>query len=148
MVKAMFNHSLSKAFVAGAVCMASAIFSPYYQLKAQTNSAKKTTPATVDQVQTYTGISTAIFCRARQLEVDYQKSLALAISVQGEVIFVKHGGVVPGSSKPLEQKQFLNSAPIMVMAQALRVCPKMIPAEEKKKIEADIKKIQSAQKRN
>jgi len=69
--------------------------------------------------------------------------MAVAVAAQGYPIFSKHGGLVPGSTKPLEEKQFIGNATYMVMAGSMEFCPKMIPADQKAKFEkavAEMKK--------
>ena len=88
-----------------------------------------------EEIVTYVNISIATFCEARGQKVDFQKSMAIAVAAQGYPIFSKHGGLVPGSTKPLNEKQFIGNASYMVMAGSMQFCPKMIPAAEKAKFE-------------
>ena len=88
-----------------------------------------------EEIVTYVNISIATFCEARGQKVDFQKSMAIAIAAQGYPIFSKHGGLVPGSTKPLEERKFIGNASYMVMAGSMQFCPKMIPAAEKAKFE-------------
>ena len=127
------------------VAFASTLFPFGSQLKAQVQRQGKTSPATQEEIQTYMLISTGVFCRARALDIDFDKSLVVALSSQAEVIFGKHGGVVPGNPKPLERKQFLNSAPVMILASAMNFCPNTIPDEQKKELKADLKKLKEFQ---
>ena len=142
----MSKFSLQKILLAAIFGTASIFMMPGSQIKAQTKKSVKKIPATPEQIETYMLISIATFCKARQLKVDFNKSLGVALASQGEIIFSKHGGVVPGNTKPITQDQFLNSAPLMILANSLRACPEMVPADQKKKIEADIKRIKDSQK--
>ena len=92
-------------------------------------------PANNEDIVTYVNISIATFCEARGQKVDFQKSMAIAVAAQGYPIFSKHGGLVPGSTKPLEERKFIGNASYMVMAGSMQFCPKMIPAAEKAKFE-------------
>ena len=99
--------------------------------------------ASKEDIITYVNISIAAFCEARGQNIDFQKSMAVAVAAQGYPIFSKHGGLVPGSTKPLEEKQFIGNATYMVMAGSMQFCPKMIPADQKAKFEkavAEMKK--------
>ena len=99
--------------------------------------------ANSDEINTYVNISIATFCEARGQNIDFQKSMAVAVAAQGYPIFSKHGGLVPGSTKPLEERQFIGNASLMVMAGSMDFCPKMIPADQKAKFEkavAEMKK--------
>ena len=88
-----------------------------------------------EDIVTYVNISIATFCEARGQKVDFQKSMAIAIAAQGYPIFSKHGGLVPGSTKPLEERKFIGNASYMVMAGSMQFCPQMIPDAEKAKFE-------------
>ena len=106
-------------------------------------SKTKQKPASNEEVLTYINISVATFCQAREQNIDFQKSMIVAVAAQGFPIFSKHGGLVPGYIKPLEEKQFIANAQLMVMAGSMDFCPKMIPADQKAKFEkavAEMKK--------
>ena len=99
--------------------------------------------ANSDEINTYVNISIATFCEARGQKIDFQKSLAVAVAAQGYPIFSKHGGLVVGSTKPLEEKQFISNAVRMIMTGSLKGCPKMIPAGEKAKFEKAMEEAQN-----
>ena len=100
--------------------------------------------ANSEEINTYVKTSIAAFCKARELKIDLQKSMAVAVATQGYPIFAKHGGLVSGSAKPLGEKQFINNAVRMIMIGSLQGCPKMIPADEKARFE---KVMEESQKR-
>ena len=127
--------------------IASALFiGAHVSISAPANAQKSKTkqkPASKEEVLTYVNISIATFCEARGQNIDFQKSMLVAVAAQGYPIFSKHGGLVPGSTKPLEEKQFIGNASYMVMAGSMEMCPKMIPADQKAKFEkavAEMKK--------
>ena len=103
-------------------------------VKAQSNKFNPKA-ANRDEIITYVNMSVATFCEARGQKIDFQKALAISVATQGYPIFSKHGGLVPGSTKPLEAKQFIGNASFMIMARSLKICPKLIPADEKAKFE-------------
>ena len=142
----MSRPSFPKAVVAGAAGIAALVVFTSSQLKAQTKNTKKTIPATADQIDTYARISVVTFCEARALKIDFQKSMLLALTAHGQVLFGKHGGVVPGSAKPITQDQFLNNASFMTLSGAIQGCPSQVPAAEKKKFDEAVKKIKDARK--
>ena len=132
---------LIRSFIASAISLG-ALASVSVPVNAQANKPKQKA-ANNEQILTYVNISVATFCEARGQKIDFQKSMAIAVAAQGYPIFSKHGGLVPGSKKPLEEKQFINNAVRMVMAGSLQICPEMMPADEKARFEkaiADIKK--------
>ena len=95
----------------------------------------KPTPATAMEVNTYGLMSIVTFCDARALEIDFNKSLRVALAGQGHVIYGKHGGLIPGSKTPIQEKQFVNRASFLIVGGALKICPKSVPAAEKKRFE-------------
>ena len=124
---------LIRSLIASAIFLG-AIAQSSLPANAQTNKIKQKA-ASNEEILTYVNISVATFCEARGQEIDFQKSVAVAVAAQGYPIFSKHGGLVPGSAKPLEEKQFINNAVRMVLAGSLQICPKMMPAEERAKFE-------------
>ena len=103
-------------------------------VNAQSNQAKPKA-ATNDEIFTYVNMSISTFCEARGQKIDFDKSMAVAVVTQGFPIFSKHGGLVPGSTKPLEQKKFIGNAYLMIMSGSLKRCPTLIPADQKAKFE-------------
>ena len=133
---------LIRSLIASALFLGAhaSISAPAY---AQANQSKPKA-ASNEEILTYVNISIATFCEARGQKVDFQKSMAIAVAAQGYPVYSKHGGLVPGSTKPLEEKQFIGNASYMVMAGSLKFCPKMVPAAEKAKFE---KAVAAAQKK-
>lgn len=133
---------LIRSLIASALLLGAhaSISAPAY---AQANKFKPKA-ASNEEILTYVNISIATFCEARGQKVDFQKSMAIAVATQGYPVYSKHGGLVPGSTKPLEEKQFIGNASYMVMAGSLKFCPKMVPAAEKDKFE---KAVAEAQKK-
>ena len=103
-------------------------------VNAQSNQTKFKA-ANKDEILTYVNMSIATFCEARGQKIDFDKSMAVAVVTQGFPIFSKHGGLVPGSTKPLEQKKFIGNAYLMIMSGSLKRCPTLIPADQKAKFE-------------
>ena len=98
------------------------------------------------EVNTYGVMSIATFCEARAQKIDFNKSLAVALAGQLHVIYGKHGGLLPGSSKKLPEKQFLNNAGFMIVGGALKFCPKAVPAAEKARFEKAAASLKPAKK--
>ena len=124
---------IRSSFVAAALLLLGPTLSPDSAL-AQA-SKDKPTPATAMEVNTYGLMSIATFCDARALKIDFSKSLRVALAGQGHVIYGKHGGLIPGLKTPLPEKQFLNRASFLIVGGALKLCPKSVPAAEKKRFE-------------
>lgn len=114
-------------------------------VNAQSNQTKSNA-ASENEIITYVNMSIAAFCEARAQKIDFQKAMAVAVVTQGSPIFSKHGGIVPGSTKPLDQKQFIGNASFMIMAGSLKTCPKMVPSAEKEKFEKIVAAAAAARK--
>ena len=98
------------------------------------------------EVNTYALMSLATFCDARELKIDFGKSLRVALAGQGRVIYGKHGGLIPGAKAPLPEKEFVNIASFSIVGGALKVCPKSVPAEEKERFEKLSASLKSSKK--
>ncbi len=123
--------------------MTSAIFlgAPFLDVNpVVAQQAKQAKAANNDEILTYVNMSIAAFCEARNQKVDFKKSMGIAISVQAYPIFSKHGGLVPNAKKPLDEKQFIPGAWMMIMSGSLNLCPKSVPAAEKKRFEDALEK--------
>ena len=135
---------IRRSFVAAALLISVPLLSPATAL-AQASKAKST-PATAMEVNTYGVMSIATFCEARAQKIEFNKSLAVALAGQLHVIYGKHGGLIPGSSTPLPEKQFLNNAGFMIVGGALKFCPKSVPAAEKARFEKAAASLKPAKK--
>jgi len=135
---------IRRSFVAAALLISAPLLSPATALAQGTKA--KPTPATAMEVNTYGVMSIATFCEARAQKIDFNKSLAVALAGQLHVIYGKHGGLVPGSSKPMPEKQFLNNAGFMIVGGALKFCPKSVPAAEKARFEKAAASLKPAKK--
>ena len=135
---------IRRSFVAAALLISAPLLYPATAL-AQASKAKST-PATAMEVNTYGVMSIATFCEARAQKIEFNKSLAVALAGQLHVIYGKHGGLIPGSSTPLPEKQFLNNAGFMIVGGALKFCPKSVPAAEKARFEKAAASLKPAKK--
>lgn len=124
---------IRRSFAAAVLLLTAPLLSPATALAQASKS--KATAATAMEVNTYGVMSIATFCEARAQEIDFSKSLAVALAGQLHVIYGKHGGLLPGTKDPLPEKQFLNNAGFMIVGGALKFCPKSVPAAEKERFE-------------
>ena len=106
------------------------------------NSKFVSKPASAEEMNTYTVMSVSTFCDARTQGVDFQKSLIISLAGQASAFFQKHGAKVQGSKEKVSEKQFISMSSFRVVGGALRVCPKSVPAEEKKKYDLMVKDIE------
>ena len=92
-------------------------------------------PATNADVATYRMMSAVTFCEARAREVDFDKSVAIAIAGQHNAFYAKHGGKAVGVDKKITERQFFNNAGFSLLAAALNICPKSVPEKQKQEFE-------------
>ena len=123
--------SLQATFVlGGAVLVPSAV--------AQSKAA---TPITKSELLTYSSMSVVTFCEARSLDVEFVKAVRVSIAAEVFTVFQKHGGKAAELKPPLDEKQFIASSQFRLVGNALRACPKFVPAEQKKKFDTMLEQI-------
>ena len=103
-------------------------------------------PATNADVATYRMMSAVTFCEARAREVDFEKSVAIALAGQHNALYAKHGGKAAGVDKKITEQQFFNSARFFLVAAALNFCPKSVPEKQKKEFEKAAASLKSSKK--
>ena len=123
--------SLQATFVlGGAVLVPSAV--------AQSKAAS---PITKSELLTYSSMSVVTFCEARSLDVEFVKAVRASIAAEVFTVFQKHGGKAAELKTPLDEKQFIASSQFRLVGNALRACPKFVPAEQKKKFDTMLEQI-------
>ena len=120
--KRHFNYVILAVLMAGSPNIASA-----------QNSLLVQKPASVQELDTYTLISIATFCKARELEIDFRKSMVVSVSALAAAFFEKHGALIEGNETKINEQQFVGMSSFNVVRGALRVCAKNVPVEEKEK---------------
>ena len=103
-------------------------------------------PATNADIATYRMMSAVTFCEARAREIDFEKSLAIALVGQHNALYVKHGGKEAGVDKKISEQQFFNSAGFYLVAAALNFCPKSVPDKQKQEFEKAAASLKSLKK--
>ena len=106
----------------------------------------KIIPATNPDVATYRMMSAVTFCEARAREIDFEKSVAIALAGQHNAIYVKHGGKAVGIDKKIPEQQFFSNASFFLVASALNFCPKSVPAKQKREFEKAAASLRSSKK--
>ena len=105
-----------------------------------------TAPVTKNELLTYSSMSVVTFCEARSLEVEFVKAVRLSIAAEVFTVFQKHGGKAAELKTPLDEKQFIASSQFRLVGNALRACPKFVPAEQKKKFDTMLEQIKKNSK--
>ena len=124
---------LIRSLVAASFVFAAPFVAP--QLADAQQKKVKPTPATKADIASYRIMSAITFCEARARKIDFEESVAISVAGQHHAFYVKHGGMAVGVEKKIPEEQFLGSASFFLIGQALSLCPKMVPAEQKEKFE-------------
>lgn len=97
-------------------------------------------PATKEQIVTYSAMSLQTFCTARSLDIDFKKSVSVALAAEANFVALRHGFKVEGIAKPLTKQQLSSVISNQLIVQAVNACPEYIPDDVKKEIEEFKKK--------
>lgn len=103
--------------------------------------SKAASPVTKTELLTYSSMSVVTFCEARSLDVEFVKAVRVSIAAEVFTVFQKHGGKAVELKTPLDEKQFIASSQFRLVGNALRACPKFVPAEQKKKFDTMLEQI-------
>ena len=103
--------------------------------------SKAASPITKSELLTYSSMSVVTFCEARSLDVEFVKAVRVSIAAEVFTVFQKHGGKAAELKTPLDEKQFIASSQFRLVGNALRACPKFVPAEQKKKFDTMLEQI-------
>ena len=101
-------------------------------------------PASNLDLATYRMMSAATFCEARARDIDFEKSVVIAIAGQHHAFYVKHGGMAVGVDKKIPEDKFLGGASFFLVGTALNICPKAVPAAQKEKFEKAAASLKSS----
>ena len=103
--------------------------------------SKAASPITKSELLTYSSMSLVTFCEARSLDVEFVNAVRVSIAAEVFMVFQKHGGKAAELKTPLDEKQFIASSQFRLVGNALRACPKFVPAEQKKKFDTMLEQI-------
>ena len=97
----------------------------------------------------YKQMGASYLCKALNDKIDFEfkKSLAVSTYTFAEVIFSKHGNLIQGISKEkLTTERVLFIGEMEILDSAIKICPKQIPSDVKKKFKETINKIKKQTK--
>ena len=103
--------------------------------------SKAASPITKSELLTYSSMSLVTFCEARSLDVEFVNAVRVSIAAEVFMVFQKHGGKAAELKTPLDEKQFIASSQFRLVGNALRACPKFVPAEQKKKFDTMLEPV-------
>ena len=127
---------LTAASLQSALVLGSAVLVP-----SAVAQSKAASPITKSELLTYSSMSVVTFCEARSLEVEFVKAVRVSIAAEVFTVFQKHGGKAAELKTPLDEKQFIASSQFRLVGNALRACPKFVPAEQKKKFDTMLEQL-------
>ena len=115
------------------------------QIKADKNEVNYI-PATDEDIFLYRQIGISYLCMARQLEVEFPKSISLAAKNYALLISSRHGGIIKelGNEK-IPEKNIYNGAILQLLDGAIKNCPEMVPEEDKKKFLKTVEQLNQKQ---
>tara|TARA_B100001248_G_scaffold154235_1_gene116077 strand:+ start:217 stop:666 length:450 start_codon:yes stop_codon:yes gene_type:complete len=109
------------------------------QLHANTRS-----PASPQDIFLYKQMGASYLCKSinNKIDFDFKKAFAVATYTFAEVIFSKHGNLIKEAGKEkLTSERVLYIGEIEILNSAIKICPKQVPGNIKKKFEKTLNKI-------
>ena len=144
-----------KKFLAISISLASILLSSCSSsLNSETNpnniiSDKKEVefiPATREEMNLYRQIGISYFCLARQVKVEFPKSISIASNNFALIVSKKHGGLIEElGDKKLSNDQIYQGSYLQLIEGAIQLCPEQVPEEDKKNF---MKTLEQLNKKN
>ena len=92
----------------------------------------------------YKQMGASYLCKSinEKIDFDFNKAFAVATYTFAEVIFSKHGNLIQEAGKEkLTSQRVLYIGKIEILNSAIKICPKQIPGDVKKKFEETLSKL-------
>ena len=84
-----------------------------------------------------------------KIDFDFKKAFAVSTYTFAEVIFSKHGNLIQeAGNEKLTTQRVLYIGEIEILNSAIKICPKQIPNEVKKRFEETIKNLKKQNNKN
>ena len=100
--------------------------------------------ATKQDIFLYKQMGASYLCKSinDKIDFDFNKAFAVSTYTFAEVIFSKHGNLIKEAGKEkLTPERVLFIGEIEILNSAIKICPKQIPNDVKKRFEETLKKI-------
>ena len=117
------------------------------QVSSSPKRSFKTVRASEKEMVAYFGISTNVFCTARDEGVDFKTAARIAISPVFGVIKELHGNQIPGSKEKLSKEELGKYVDNRLFVTASNACPKLFPKEVLTKVEKFKKEMETRRKK-
>jgi hypothetical protein len=107
--------------------------------------AAQAAPATQAEMNLYTRIAAVNVCIARSAGIDFDKAVGVAGETIAQLIQGQHQGLIQQvGDKPLSIEQLRKGAVNSAVLGAAEICPKAVPPDVMKKVEAALKQAGGA----
>ena len=108
-------------------------------------TAAQAAPATQAEMNLYTRIAAVNVCIARSAGIDFDKAVGVAGETIAQLIQGQHQGLIQQvGDKPLSIEQLRKGAVNSAVLGAAEICPKAVPPDVMKKVEAALKQAGGA----
>ncbi len=100
--------------------------------------------ATQQDIFLYKQMGASYLCKSinDKIDFDFKKAFAVSTYTFAEVIFSKHGNLIKEAGKEkLTPERVLFIGEIEILNSAIKICPKQIPNDVKKRFEETLKKL-------
>ena len=107
--------------------------------------------ATQQDLFLYKQMGASYLCKAinEKIDLDFQKALAVSTYTYAEVIFSKHGNLIQeASNEKLKTQRVLYIGEIEILNSAIKICPKQIPNDIKKRFEETLNNLKKQNIKN
>ena len=107
-------------------------------------------PASPQDIFLYKRMGASFLCKSinDKIDFDFKKALTVATYTFAEVIFSKHGNLIKEAGKEkLTSERVLYIGEIEILNSAIKICPKQVPSDIKKKFEKTLNKIKKRKKK-
>ena len=101
-------------------------------------------PATQEDIFLYKQMGASYLCKSinDKIDFDFKKAFAISTYTFAEVILSKHGNLIKEAGKEkLTTQRVLYIGEIEILNSAIKICPKQIPNDVKKRFNETIKKL-------
>tara|TARA_Y100000991_G_C21810446_1_gene279438 strand:+ start:148 stop:597 length:450 start_codon:yes stop_codon:yes gene_type:complete len=106
-------------------------------------------PASEQDVFLYKQMGASYLCKSinEKIDFDFEKAFAVSTYTFAEVIFSKHGNLIKGAgNEKLNSTRVLYIGEMEILNSAIKICPKQIPNDVKKKFKETINKLKKQTK--
>ena len=100
--------------------------------------------ASKEDVFLYKQMGASFLCKSinDKIDFDFNKAFAVSTYTFAEVIFSKHGNLIQeAGTEKLSSQRVLYIGEIEILNSAIKICPKQVPSNIKKKFEKTLNKI-------